>query len=154
VKEGATREAASEHSQRDANPAPGADNLDARVLELQRSAGNAAVGCYLLELHRQPAAAPAATQWGPAYGTRKSYFGHSYETYKAAIPELTPASKTAGTARTGGRAGGEEERQDIRRDGGRECLDDGRTHRPAGDEEGGCMGPGAGGAGRKLTPAW
>jgi predicted chitinase len=102
VKEGATREAASEHGHRDADAAPGAEDLGARVLELQRSAGNAVVGRYLRELQRQPAAAPAATQWGRAYGTRKSYFGHTYEAYKAAIPALTPASETAGTARSGG----------------------------------------------------
>ena len=103
MKEGTTREAAAEPARRDIDAERGPDATGARVLELQRTAGNALVGRYLIELQRQPAAtAPAATQWGRAYGTRKSYFGQTYETYKAAIPKLTPASKTAGTARSGG----------------------------------------------------
>jgi hypothetical protein len=102
VKEGATREAAVEPAQRELAAVPEPDS-GARVLELQRSAGNALVGRYLKELQRQPAAtATAATQWGKAYGTRKSYFGQTYEAYKAAIPKLEPASKKAGTARSGG----------------------------------------------------
>jgi predicted chitinase len=86
---------------REGDAAPEPDRADARVLDLQRTAGNAVVGRYLLELQRQPAA-PAATQWSSAYGTRKSYFGQTYEAYKAAIPDITPASETAGTARSGG----------------------------------------------------
>jgi predicted chitinase len=103
VKEGATREAAVEPAQREVVASPAADSAGARLLDLQRTAGNALVGRYLKELQRQPATAtPAATGWGRAYGTRKSYLGQTYEAYKAAIPALTPASKTAGTARKGG----------------------------------------------------
>jgi hypothetical protein len=66
VKEATTREAAVEAAVRSSEAPRGLDGVGARVLELQRSAGNAYVGRLFASLQRETVA-PPSTGWGAAY---------------------------------------------------------------------------------------
>jgi predicted chitinase len=97
VKEATTREAAVEPAARASAAPRELDGVGSRVLDLQRSAGNAYVGRLVRSLQRDTVA-PAATAWGAAYlPTAQQTFEQKLQDVSApaatsAAGEGTPAS--------------------------------------------------------------
>lgn len=90
MKEATTREAAVEPAARANAASRDLDGVGPRVLELQRSAGNAYVGRLVRSLQRD-AVAPAATPWGAAY------LPTAQQTFEQKLQDVSaPAATSAG----------------------------------------------------------